>query len=67
LWNPFGLIIMAILILAPIWMATDLLLKKDSLFHFYNRTELFLRRKWIAIPAIFLVLLNWIWNIYKGI
>lgn len=67
LWNPFGLIIMAILILAPIWMVTDLLLKQDSLFRFFNQAELFLRRKWIAIPAVFLVLLNWIWNIYKGL
>lgn len=66
-WNPFGLIIMAVLIVAPIWMITDLLLKQDSLFRFYNQTEIFLRRKWIAIPAILLVLLNWIWNIYKGL
>jgi hypothetical protein len=66
-WNPFGIIIMAILIVAPIWMITDLLLKKDSLFRFYNQTEIFLRRKWIAIPAILLVLMNWIWNIYKGL
>lgn len=67
LWNPFGLIIMAILIVAPIWMIADLLLKQDSLYRFYHRTELFLKRKWIAIPAILLVLLNWIWNIYKGL
>jgi len=58
---------MAVLVLAPIWMISDLLSKKDSLFHFYNRAELFLRQKWIAIPLILLVIMNWIWNIYKGL
>ena len=66
-WNPFGLIIMSILLVTPGWIIFDLLLKKDTLFRFYNRTELFLKRKWIAIPAILLVILNWIWNIYKGL
>jgi hypothetical protein len=37
------------------------------LYNFYNQTELVLKRKWIAIPAILLVLLNWIWNIAKGL
>ena len=58
---------MFILLVTPGWIIFDLLLKKDTLFRFYNRTELFLKRKWIAIPAILLVILNWIWNIYKGL
>ena len=66
-WNPLGLIILTVLIVVPIWMLTDILLKQDRLFRFYNRAELFMRRKWIAIPAILLVLLNWFWNIYKGL
>jgi hypothetical protein len=66
-WNPFGLIIMAILIISPFWLIYDVLLKRDTLFHAYNRTEIILRRKWIAILLILLVILNWIWNIYKGL
>lgn len=65
--NPFGLIILSILILAPLWILYDIVLQKDSLLQVYNRTEIFLRRKWIAIPLILLVILNWIWNIYKGL
>jgi hypothetical protein len=66
-WNPFGLIIMAILIISPFWLIYDVLLKRDTLFRVYNRTEIILKRKWIALPLILLVILNWIWNIYKGL
>ena len=67
LWNPFGLIILSILVLAPLWILYDVVGQKDSFFQFYIRAEIFLRRKWIAIPLILLVILNWIWNIYKGL
>jgi hypothetical protein len=67
LWNPFGIIILGILLVCPLWILFDVLFKRDSLHHFYLRTELFLKRKWVAIPAILLVLLNWIWNILKGL
>jgi len=67
LWNPFGLIIISVLILAPLWILYDIVLRKDSLLQVYNYSEIFLRKKWIAIPLILLVILNWIWNIYKGL
>ncbi len=67
LWNPFGLILMSILIMSPLWIIYDVVSKKDSLLQFYNRAENFIQRKWIAIPLILLVILNWIWNIYKGL
>jgi hypothetical protein len=66
-WNPFGLIVALIMLIAPAWMLYDIVKQKDSLFLFYNQAEIFLRRTWIAIPAILLVLTNWIWNIYKGL
>lgn len=64
-WNPFGLIIMTILIVSPVWMIYDVVSQNDTLFRVYNRTEQFLKRRWIAIPLILLVILNWIWNISK--
>jgi hypothetical protein len=67
LWNPFGWIIMTILILAPLWILYDIVFHKDSLFRVYIRTEIFLRLKWITVPLVLLVILNWIWNIYKGL
>lgn len=67
MWNPLGLILMAIMVISPGLILYDVLLKKATLFNLFNKTELFLKRKWIAIPTILLVLLNWIWNIYKGL
>lgn len=67
LWNPFGILLTFILLVFPAWIIYDVLSRKSTLYNFYNRTELVLKRKWIAIPAILLVLLNWIWNIAKGL
>jgi len=65
--NPFGLIIMTILVISPLWILFDLFMHKATLFHFYTGTERFLSRKRVAITAIFIVLINWVWNIFKGV
>ncbi len=67
LWNPFGILLILILLVSPFWIIYDVISRKDTLYRFYNRTELFFKRTWIAIPAILLVLLNWVWNIAKGL
>jgi Protein of unknown function (DUF2752) len=66
-WNPFGLIIFTILVASPVWIIYDMITQKASLFRFYLKTEHFLNQKRVAIPALILVLVNWIWNIYKGV
>ena len=66
-WNPLGLVVLAIMIFLPIWLAVDLILKKDSLLQSYKSTEKTLRKKTVAIPLIILVIINWIWNIYKNV
>ncbi len=67
LTNPFGLIIVAILTVSPLWILFDLVTKKDSLHYIYSQMEMHLKKKKYAIPAILLVILNWIWNIKKGL
>ena len=66
-WNPLGLVVLAIMIFLPIWLAVDLILKKDSLLQSYKSTEKILRKKTVAIPMTILVIINWIWNIYKNV
>ena len=66
-WNPFGLLLIIILMIAPLWILYDLMSRKDTLFNTYLRAEHLLRRKWIAIPAILIVIINWVWNINKGL
>lgn len=45
----------------------DALTKKDSFFTFYRKMEVGVRQKKIAFLLILLVVLNWIWNINKGL
>ena len=63
--NPFGYLILSIMIVAPLLMIYDLIAKKSSLYWIYIKTEAALSKKTIAIPLIILVLINWIWNIFK--
>lgn len=65
--NPFGILVFLIMIIAPLLIAYDVLFKKATFYNLYNKIEITARTKWIAIILIILVLLNWIWNIKKGI
>lgn len=66
-WNPIGLLLALIMVVAPLWMSYDWTVRRDSMWMVYIRIEAKLRQKYIALPAISLVLVLWIWNIYKGL
>lgn len=66
LMNPIGILLGIILLTVPLWMLYDVLFQKETLLNFYRKTEQILKRKWIAIAVITLILANWIWNIYKN-
>lgn len=65
--NPLGYIVAIIMLLAPIWISVDMVTNRKTFFEFYQKTEVFLRRPQYAIPLILLVIINWIWNITKGL
>lgn len=65
LLNPFGIIVAIIMTIFPIWILTDIFLKKETFYFWYKKTEATIRKPWLASILILLVLLNWIWNIYK--
>jgi hypothetical protein len=66
-WNPFGLVVFTLMIISPTWILVDVLFSKETFLRWYGRVENLIRSRWIAIPAIGLVLANWIWNIAKGV
>ncbi len=66
-WNPIGVVLSLILTITPFWLLFDVIKHQDSLLKFYTKIENLLRQKAVAIPAIALVLANWIWNYYKGL
>jgi len=63
--NPLGYVVATIMILTPIWILIDFLIKKETLFDFYKKIETCLKKPKFAIPLIFLIIINWIWNITK--
>lgn len=67
LLNPFGIVVAIVMTLFPFWVLTDIILKKESFFRMYKKAEIIIRKFWLASILILLVLLNWIWNIYKNL
>src|SRR5687768_4721171 len=47
-WNPFGIILLAIMVIVPVWVSYDLISHRQSLLQFYFNTEKIFRRKGVA-------------------
>ena len=65
--NPIGYIVALIMLIAPVWIIVDIILKNNSLFVCYQKIESHLKKPKYTIPLILLVIINWIWNIIKGL
>lgn len=65
--NPMGFIVAGIMFIAPLWILIDLATRRKTLFELYQIMETYLRRPQYSIPLILLVIINWIWNIAKGL
>ncbi len=65
--NPIGYIIAAFMLIIPIWIARDLLVKQESLLKSYLFIETRLRKPALYIPLLLAILINWIWTIEKGL
>ena len=65
--NPLGFIVVFLLILVPLWIAKDWVTRKKSFQNFYQKFECYLSNKRILLPFWGLIVLNWIWNINKGL
>jgi hypothetical protein len=65
LLNPLGVLMAAVMFIAPFWLIYDVVLKKDTLYGSYKRFETIVGIKWVAITLIILILINWAWNIQK--
>jgi hypothetical protein len=66
-YNPLGFLVVALMIVCPIWILNDVITKRNSFYTFYRLAEAKLKKPYIAIPAILLVIANWTWNIIKGL
>jgi hypothetical protein len=65
--NPFGILVAILMVVLPFWIVYDVLTHQQTFFINYKKVESIVRTKWLAILLIILVLINWIWNIKKGL
>jgi len=65
--NPLGVLIVSIMLFIPCWIIFDLLTNRDSLFRAYLKMEQALQRPPLAAVLIVLLIINWVWNIFKGV
>jgi hypothetical protein len=66
--NPIGYVILSVICFAQILMIIDLIRRSQVLYNFYRSIDLWLsQRMGLTIGIFALLLVNWIWNIYKGI
>lgn len=65
--NPIGLILSAIMLVVPVWLAYDVVTKKQTLLTAYKDAEKIIKMKPVAAVLIGLLLANWVWNIYKNL
>lgn len=65
--NPIGYLLVIIMFVAPTWIIADTIMKSNTLFVFYQKIETHLKKPKFAIPLILLLIINWIWNITKGL
>lgn len=63
--NPLGWVIFIFIITIPFWISYDVLRSKSSFYVAYKNTEKWLKRPYIYLPLISLIVANWVWNIYK--
>jgi hypothetical protein len=65
--NPIGYLVAIIMLITPMWILADTVRNTKTFFDFYQKIETYLKRPMIAFPLILLVIINWIWNITKGL
>jgi hypothetical protein len=65
--NPLGFLLFTLLLVLPIWSFVDLLNAGKSLWTAYQAINCSFKKPILAYPLIVLVLLNWFWNMHKGL
>lgn len=65
--NPLGYILAFIMFFIPFWIFFDFILKKETFLNIYQKAESILKRPIISIPLLIFILINWAWNIVKGL
>ncbi|WP_224484841.1 DUF2752 domain-containing protein [Robertkochia aurantiaca] len=66
-WNPIGFPMLLLLLLLPLWLIKDLIMKRNSLYEFYLLFMNHMRRPYYAFAFGLIIFLTWGWNISKDL
>jgi hypothetical protein len=65
--NPLGWLAALGLLVLPLWLMYDGMARQQSLYEWYVFLLQQVQKPRWAIPLAFLIGLNWVWNIWKGL
>ena len=65
--NPYGLLLALLVIFYTTGLISDFVRKNRQFRDWLKRSEQLLANKYVLTLIILLMLLNWIWNIHKGL
>ncbi len=65
--NPLGYLASLLLLLTPGMLIADLITYRSSFYTAYKKLEQLFHKRSVFISFFILILINWIWNICKGI
>lgn len=65
--NPYGLLLALLVIFYTTGLTCDFIRKSHQFRDWLKRSEQLLANKYILMLIILLMLLNWMWNIHKGL
>jgi hypothetical protein len=63
--NILGFPVALMMMVFPVWIAIDLIRRRESFYTFYLFAESILRKSWVAWPALGLLLINWGYHIIR--
>jgi|JI7StandDraft_1071085.scaffolds.fasta_scaffold11309_6 hypothetical protein len=66
-YNPLGPVLLMIMLVLSVLLIRDGLLSKRTTAEWYRSAEQKIKKKYLAMPLIMAILINWMWNIYKGL
>ncbi|HPA36576.1 MAG TPA: DUF2752 domain-containing protein [Chitinophagales bacterium] len=66
-WNPLGYLFAAVLLMVPVWLFTDVVFKRSSLYQAVQYAENIIKQKKNAFILLLIIAANWLWNIYKNV
>jgi hypothetical protein len=65
--NPLGILLMVFVMIVPLWMLVDYILKRETFYQTFTKVKLLLRPKWWLAILVIIIVGLWFLNIVRGV